>query len=385
MIRILTFLLIFTSINLAAQEKKDTSALTIGAYADAYYSKYSNAHDVSLQQHDCIGAYNNNFGLNIAQFTAAYSQDRLRGVMTVHFGDIPAITWAGKYRNIQEANAGIRIAKRLWLDMGFFKTHVGTESFLPKDNLMSIISLGTFYGPFYQSGARLSYDTEDDWHFELHAINGYNLHIDNNNFKTFGVLISHPFGEHLFMSYSNMLGQERTGQLNDGYLVYQNLFANLKYDKVEFQFGLDVARADNWKTGSQWIKNPLIAALATVKYHFTEHFAAAFRAEVFSDESEINSHRIVAFSNGLTGATFYQNYGGMTIYGGTIGFEYKPNEYGFLRIESRSLYDYGFNYLTLPDESHNTDEGGFNPMETFRLQIIATAAFYFDKTFKFAR
>ena len=386
----LTFLLIFSSISLFSQEKNDTSALTIGGYADAYYSWYSNAKDVALQQHDCIGAYHNNFGLNIAQVTAAYERDRVRGVATFHFGDIPAITWAGTYRNIQEANAGVRFANRLWLDVGFFKTHVGTESFLPKDNLMSIISLGTFYGPFYQSGARLSYDTKSDWHFELHAINGYNLHIDDNDFKTFGLLVSHDFGDHLGLSYSAMAGQENVGQLQDGYLVYQNVYANLGYDKIDVQIGLDVAVANQWRSKSPtgvngWLADPLIAGLATIKYHFSEKFAASFRGEIFSDESSINSKRLdPAVLTATNKSVALGTWSGMTIYGGTIGVEYAPNENGFLRIESRTLYDPQAPISVYPG-GFSAREARMNPMLTSRTQVLATVGFYFDKTFKFAR
>ena len=132
-----TLLLLLTlwTIDASAQDslKADIDpTLTFGAYADGYYSWYSKGDDVAQQQHDCIGAYHNNFGLNIAQVTGAYTSDRVRGVATFHFGDIPAITWANNYRFIQEANAGVRLAERLWLDVGFFKTHGEQKAFCQK-------------------------------------------------------------------------------------------------------------------------------------------------------------------------------------------------------------------------------------------------------------
>ncbi|GAB5537904.1 MAG: hypothetical protein Salg2KO_00070 [Salibacteraceae bacterium] len=272
----------------------------------------------------------------------------------------------------------------MWLDVGFFKTHVGTESFLPKDNLMSIITLGTFYGPFYHSGARLSYDTKNDWHFELHAINGYNLHIDNNDYKTFGLLVSHDFGDHFGMSYSGMAGQENVGQLDDGYLIYQNIFANLNYEKIDVQIGLDVAMADQWKTGQGWLTDPLIAALTTVKYHFNEQFAVSARGEIFSDESSINSTQLTPAVNPTSGISQNIETIGMTVYGGSLGFEYAPDKRGFLRIESRMLYDPQA-ILSAPPISYSAIESGANPLLNGRTQLLATAGFFFDKTFKFAK
>jgi hypothetical protein len=383
MTRTLTLLILLLSTHGFAQSDKDTTTLSFGAYADGYYSYYTNANSVTYQVHDAIGAFHNNFGLNIGQLTSSFDSDRLRGVLTAHFGDIPQIAWSGSYRYLQEANAGVRLAKGLWLDMGFFKTHVGTESFLPKDNHMSIITLGTFYGPFYQSGARLSYDTESEWHFEAHVINGYNLHIDNNEYKTFGLLVSHPFSDHMYLSYSAMAGQENVGQLQDGFLIYQNIYTNLEYDKVDFQIGLDVSMADNWKTGQGWLDHPLIAGLATMKYHINEKFSASLRAEIFSDESSINSMRLSPVVDPLSGTSIAPSSIGMTIYGGTVGLEYQPIDAGFFRIESRMLYDPNATTSVFP-KGFKADQVGVNPMLNSRLQLIATAGIYFDKTFKFA-
>jgi len=376
--RILTtiLVLIWTS-NLLAQE---TPQITIGGYADAYYSWYSNGDRTILQESDCIGAYHNNFGLNVAQVTSSIGSDRVRGTATLHFGDIPRITWANNYRNIQEANAGVRILEGLWLDVGFFKTHVGTESFLPKDNYLSIITLGTFYGPFYQSGARLSYD-KDDWHFEAHAINSYNLHIDNNPYKTFGALISRSFGENVYFSYSNMLGQERIGNTSlDNYLVYQNIFTNLTFNKLDLQVGLDVANSYDWRVKNDWEDDWLVAALATARYRWDEKWSTTVRFELFSDQSMINSFQTRYFANI---PSFPRTNDGMTVYGVTGGVAYAPSDMGFLRLECRYMNDPNFdpNYEIQPTaQFRNT----VNPMLEQRAQVLVTVGFYFDKTFKFA-
>ena len=78
--RILTLILSILTISAAAQSPWDGAEASFGACADAYYSYYSNAKDVRYQQHDCIGAFHNNLGLNIAQFTGSFDSDRFRGV-----------------------------------------------------------------------------------------------------------------------------------------------------------------------------------------------------------------------------------------------------------------------------------------------------------------
>jgi hypothetical protein len=382
-VRITFSILISWTISSAAFSQADSSKLTIGGYADGYYAWYTNAHAVVLQQHDCIGAYHNNFGLNIAQIHSAYAGDRVRGAITLHAGDIPNITWQDNYRLIQEANGGVRLADRLWLDAGFFKTHVGTESFLPKDNIISIISLGTFYGPFYQSGIRLSYDTKNDWHFELHAINGYNQHIDENDEKSFGVLASKKWSDRLSTTYSNMLGSDRVGRyLRDDYLVYQNIYLNYNRNKLLLQIGADVATAHtSFRFLEGWLL-PLVTALATVQYRFNDVWSLAARAEYFSDPKNINSHNY-KLSGGVYQITPLAQYD-LLVVGGTMSLEYRPHSNGFIRLESRTLHDF--------NQAHKVYPNGFDdkyimmlPMLATRTQVLFTIGFSFDKTFKFAR
>lgn len=389
--RILTIILsLWTTISLAQTEERDTTSITVGGYVDAYYAWYDNAYNVALQQHNCIGAYHNSLGLNTAQFTTAFSSDRVRGVATFHYGDIAAIAWADQYRPIQEANAGIRLAKNLWLDAGYFKTHVGTESFLPKDNLLSIITLGTYYGPFYQGGARLGYDVNNT-HLELHLTNGYNLHIDNNRAKTVGLLASQSFGESSVLTYSAAYGSEQVGALSNDDLFYQNVNFNYARERLTIQVGLDIAMVTR---GSSSFNEPLITALLTAKYALTDDFSIAGRVEYFSDEDNLNSFALLPYydirsdsssvfvKNGATGGT------GLNIVGLTAGLEYSPSDFGFLRLETRYLNDLnGIEGIGVIDEpgNYNAIDAGVNPHVTTRLGVILTAGIYFDKTFTFAR
>ncbi|GAB4375978.1 MAG: hypothetical protein Kow0075_02750 [Salibacteraceae bacterium] len=368
--------------SVAAQKTADEGpSLGVSAYADTYYSWYSKVTATALQQHDAIGAFHNNFGINIAQVSAHYNGHFLRGVATVHFGDIPLITWAPNYRNIQEANIGVKLTDGVWFDIGAFKTHVGTESFLPKENLMSILTLATYYGPFYQSGARLSID-KHRWHLELHAINGYNLHIDNNPYKTFGVLAQRQIGSRWLVSYSNMLGQERVGQLDDGYLIYQNAYTTYTYERWQWQMGFDLAYADQWKTNQGWI-GPLYTGLVTGKYRVANRWSLSARAEVFSDEHSINSFRMSPARFGQV--SYVASTVGMTVYGLTVGVEYKPEaDNGFVRIESRTLYDPDATTSLYPSWFDQTTAGKV-PMLNSRTQILFTAAMYFDWIVKTAK
>lgn len=384
----LVLLACLSTMSLAQDSTKNT--LSLGAYIDTYYAYYSGANDVALQQHNSVGAYHNNIGLNVAQLTASVATNRLRAVSTVHFGDIPSIAWANKYRNIQEANTGVRLADGLWFDLGYFKTHVGTESFLPKDNYFSIITLGTYYGPFYQGGARLSYD-RGMYHMEFHFFNGYNQHVDNNREKSVGILISRPFGEQWSASYSNLYGSENTGLLDNDNLLYQSAFVDFDGEKLKAQVGLDVAVATNGSQGLSAGGQALITGLLSVKYQISPHWAFGGRAEYFSDPSGLNSVAMMPYFDDLSGTSYNftrmqtgPSYLGLNIVGLTGSLEFAPADIGFVRMECRYLND-----LNGTDSSPWSDgeagysaaQAGVNPHLKHRTVGLITAGIYFDKAF----
>ena len=111
-----------------SQIKKDSAKISISGYADVYYAYYTDSvGDGNHQKFPSISPRSNQFGLNIANLTLQYDAEKIRGVASLQFGDIPRSAWSGTFNNILEAHAGIRLCKKMWLDAGFFRTHFGTE------------------------------------------------------------------------------------------------------------------------------------------------------------------------------------------------------------------------------------------------------------------
>ena len=117
---------------------KVPESFKFSGYVDAYYAYYTDSVGTNKnQKFGAVSPKSNQFGINIVQLTAQYSADRVRAIATLHYGDLPSAAWSPVYNMIQEANAGVRLTKKIWLDAGFFKTHIGTEGLLPKDNITS--------------------------------------------------------------------------------------------------------------------------------------------------------------------------------------------------------------------------------------------------------
>jgi len=97
------------------QTKDSTAgpAFKLSGYADAYYARYSDSVGRgNYEKFPVISPKNNEIGLNIVQLTAQYSAEKVRAIVTLQYGDIPASAWSPQFNMIQEANVGIKLAKK---------------------------------------------------------------------------------------------------------------------------------------------------------------------------------------------------------------------------------------------------------------------------------
>lgn len=314
-----------------SQGRDSTATFKISGYVDAYYGYYTDSVGTNnYQKFPDISPKSNQFGLNIAQLSAQYTSQKVRAVATFHYGDIPSSAWSPVFNMIQEANAGIRLRKKLWLDAGLFKTHIGTEALLPKDNITSSLSVITLYEPWWQAGIRLSYLPTDKLLICLHILNGYNTYIDNNRQKSFGLTLLYTFNDNLSLGYYNLLGEESNeGAATTHFRTLHNLVLNYQVTKkLKAVVGLDYitqqhsALADTTKTASVY------SGIITLKYQFLPAFGMYVRGETFNDPDGFLAGAFPDAKN---------KYTGYKLNGATLGFEYKPLENAFIRLEGRDL------------------------------------------------
>ncbi|MBC8043739.1 MAG: outer membrane beta-barrel protein, partial [Rhizobacter sp.] len=172
------------------------SPLVISGYVGAYYAwdNDKRPNQTDFRQFSFIAPQKEQVSLDIAQISAAYSTSNVRAKATLQFGDVTR-QWSGgnnpSANYIQEANAGFMLADKLWLDAGFFLTHIGAEGFFPKDNFMSSLALTTNFEPFGQGGAKLSYQFSDQFSGQFLVMNSYGGFYDNNANKHVGIQLDY--------------------------------------------------------------------------------------------------------------------------------------------------------------------------------------------------
>ena len=341
-------------------EKKDK--ITFSGYTDFYFASYSDSLGANeLQKVATVSPRSNRFGINIAQFGVRYSNDKVRGNLILHYGDIAEATWDPDFPMLQVANVGFKLTEGWWVDAGFFTTHIGTEGFLPKDNFTSTTAVATYNEPFYQSGARLSYEGSDKVSFQLWALSGYNFFLDANDAKSVGVYFSYMPKENLSFTYTNLFGRESSdGQQPKQFRTYHNAYVNYNpTEKLYFILGGDLGTQSNSSLEDSSDGALMYNALFTTRYQFTEKYSVTGRVEVFNDE------------DGFISGTYTTTSGiqeGLQLTGYTLSTEYKPTASSYIRVEGR--------YIRTVDELEIFYDGNFT---NNRLEGMVTMGFYFNQ------
>ena len=312
-------------------ENKLPEGIKISGYIDTYYAYYTDSVGTNnYQKIPDISPKCNQFGLNIIQITAQYSGEKVRAIGTLHYGDLPSAAWSPAYNMIQEANVGVRVTKKIWLDAGFFKTHIGTEALLPKDNIASSLSVITFYEPWWQTGIKLTYTPTDKLLIALHVLNGYNTFVDNNKSKSLGLSLAYTLGEKGSIGYYNLIGEESSEGTPSKHLRFlNNLVFNYQFTKkLKANIGIDYITQKNSGTIDTSKTASVYSGIITLKYQIKPKFGIYARGETFSDKNGFLTGIITDAKGKKTG--FISN-------GATVGLEYKPTDNSFIRIEGRDL------------------------------------------------
>lgn len=349
-----------TKINPYAVEYDTTGKLTFSGYLDTYYAWYSDSIGVNdYSVFPTISPRKNQFGLNIVQISAKYESRNLRGTATLFGGDCPKSAWSSQFNFIQEANIGFRVYKKLWLDAGFFRTHIGLESIQPRENITMSIATTTYFEPYFLSGAKLTWQHSKKIAFQLNAFNSFNQFIDNNSDKAIGFSTSYSPNDRFNLTFSTISCDESPdASFLTKRRLYNNLIALYKNDHwvigFEANYGIqkNSVLTDSTKTAT------IFSTLAAVKYRISPQWALYGRYELFSDPNEI-----------LTGPVENGNHElvGVDITGGTLGIEFKPIPNSYLRIEGRVLH-------ALTDETIFNNGGNYT---NNRQEIIVGLGFWF--------
>jgi len=325
----------------------DQPKLEIGAYLSTYYGLYTEDEQIGFVKHPTMAARNNQFGLNMAMISLAYQSKTLRSTLSFHYGDIAESTWPAKYNLIQEANAGVELRKKLWLDVGIFRSHIGLESTQPRENITSSMSLANVYEPYFFSGAKLTYNLTSKLSLQLNAFNSFSSIVETNKNKLIGSTIIYSPNKALTFTYNFITGDDTPDSskikhqrfYNNFYLTFQKKKWSLG---AEFNFGAqnNTKKMDSINLSTAFMNSSLVV----VKHQTYEKVGFYARLEWFSDMDEM-----------ISGGSKMGKY----TWGTTCGVEYKPLKNVAMSIEGRYLKSDKPNFIYNNSLRDNRIEGIF--------------------------
>lgn len=316
------------ALNTYAQEE---SKIKVTGYLETYYS-YDFNKPLDHNRPGFIYSHNrhNELNLNLGFIKGSYDDGTIRAnvaLMAGSYANANLSAEPGVFKNVYEANAGIKLTKsaNLWLDAGIFSSHIGFESAISKDCWVLTRNISSENTPYYESGAKVTYVTEDG-KFTAVALylNGWQRikRQDGNNKPAGGLQLSWKPTDKITVNYSNFLGTEGADSVGVR-RFYHNVYGIFQLtDHVGVTLGVDYGTQQKAKGSSA--KSEIFSPVAIAQYKFNSKWAVAGRVEHYQDK------------NGVFIATGTAN--GFKTTGYSMNVDYSPVRNAVLRVEGK-VYD----------------------------------------------
>lgn len=279
-----------------AEESQDFSAASfkVSGYLESYYSKDFN--DPSVQKRPSfIYSYNQDDSLqiNLALIKADITASHFRAHLGVASGTYMKANYAAETRTLQhiyEANVGLKLSDQqdVWLDVGVMPAHIGFESAIGAENWTLTRSMMADNSPYFETGARLSYTSQDGkWYASGLLLNGWQrIHRpDGNTTPALGHQITYKPTDKLTINSSSFIGNDKS-DADRQMRYFHNLYAQLQLnDDWSMLAALDVGaeqKLDERGRYNVWYSPNLI-----FRYRYSNRLSFAARAEYYQDKQGV--------------------------------------------------------------------------------------------------
>ena len=310
---------------------QDAPKIKVTGYLETYYS-YDFNKPADNNRPGFIYSHNrsNEVNLNLGFIKANYESDMIRANVAIMAGTYANANLAaepGVLKNVFEANAGLKLSKtaNLWVDAGIFSSHIGFESAISKDCWVLTRNISSENTPYYESGAKITYVTEDGKFTATGLyLNGWQrINRQNGNSQPAGgAQLTWKPNAKITVNYSNYLGTEGADSIRVK-RFYHNIYGIFQLtDAFGVTLGLDYGTQQKAKGDSD--KNEVISPVLIARYTINPKWAVAGRFEYYED------------NNGVFISTGTPN--GFKTNGYSLNIDYAPMPNAVVRLEGK-VYD----------------------------------------------
>ena len=282
-------------VNLAnAQSDSTKHPLKISGYLETYYV-YDFGNPANHNRPGFVYSHNrhNEVNLNLGYVQAEYNNEKVRGklaLMTGTYANANLAAEPGVLKNIFEANAGVKISKtkNLWVDAGIFASHIGFESAIGANCWNMTRSILADNSPYFESGAKISYTSNDEkWFLSGLILNGWQRiqRVPGNQTPAFGHQLTWTPNEKTTLNSSSFIGSD-TPDSTRQMRYFHNFYGQFQFnDKFGLIAGFDFGAQQKVKGSSDY--NVWYSPVLIARYTPNEKLAFSARAEYYSDQGEV--------------------------------------------------------------------------------------------------
>ncbi len=323
-------LLVLATNQVMAQTEVVVSPFTFSGYLETYYI-YDFSNPADHDRPDFLYSFDrhNEVNLNLGLFQADYNTDRVRGELALMAGTYPNANLAaepGVLKNIFAASAGVKVSKTkdLWVDAGIFASHIGFESAIGAVCWNMTRSLAAENSPYYLSGAKISYTSDNEqWFISGLLLNGWQRiqRVDGNQTPAFGHQITWTPNERVTLNSSSFIGNDMPDD-NRQMRYFHNIYGQFQLTpKLGLITGFDIGAQQTDRADSDY--DTWYSPVVIARYAPTEKLAVAGRAEYYSDK------------NGVLVSTETPN--GFQTFGYSLNLDVLVSPTALFRIEARTF------------------------------------------------
>lgn len=273
---------------------KADNKITFSAYADLFYTYDLNEPPNHIRQ-NFLYSYNrhNELNLNLGFLKAAYQNDRFRANLALMAGTYAQDNLAAEQdalRYINEVNIGIRISKtkNVWIDAGIMPSHIGWESAIGKDNINLTRSLAAENSPYFETGARISYTSDNGkWFLSGLILNGWQriAKTEGNQTISFGHQITYKPNDRVTLNSSSFIGNDNAKD-EKKMRYFHDLYGSFQLtERFSALLGFDIGTQQREKGSESY--NIWYSPNILMKYQWNDKWALAGRLEYYNDKNGV--------------------------------------------------------------------------------------------------
>lgn len=288
-----TILSIFAQQTFAAESSQPVqSKLSVSGYLETYY-----LHDFNRPSDDLRPGftYSHNVtdkpSINLGFIKANFNTEWVRANLALGSGTYMRANYALEPKDLQklfEANIGLKLSDTVWIDAGLLPSHIGFESAIGIDNWTVTRSMLADNSPYFETGLRLSYTSEDGrWYASGLILNGWQRiqRPDGNTTPSIGHQLTYKPNSRITFNSSSYIGNDKSDE-DRRMRYFHNFYGQYQLnDQWGLITGFDIGAEQSEKNSSRY--NVWFTPIVIAKFTYSDKLSMSARAEYYQDKDQV--------------------------------------------------------------------------------------------------